>query len=63
MYAAVGAGKELLPELDDEDEEDLFGMPEEPTAARGRAPAGAAGPRAGLVDLHLTVEGEERLIG
>ena len=40
-----GAGKELLPELDDEDEEDLFGMPEEPTAARGRAPAGAGSAR------------------
>src|SRR6185503_19660338 len=39
-----GAGKELLPELDDEDEEDLFGMPE-PPAARGRAPASAGSAR------------------
>ncbi len=40
-----GAGKELLPELDDEDEEDLFGLPEEPPAARGRAPAGGGSAR------------------
>jgi len=40
-----GAGKELLPELDDEDEEDLFGMSDEPPAARGRAPAGTGSAR------------------
>ena len=38
-----GGGKELLPELDDEDEEDLFGMPEAP--ARSRAPAGGGSAR------------------
>jgi len=37
-----GGGKELLPELDDEDEDDLFGLPEAP-AARGRAAAGSTG--------------------
>ena len=40
-----GAGKELLPELDDEDEEDLFGMSDEPPVARSRAPAGAGSAR------------------
>ena len=39
-----GAGKDLLPELDDEDEEDMFGLPE-PPAARGRAPASTGSAR------------------
>jgi hypothetical protein len=39
-----GGGKELLPELDDEDEEELFDAPE-PPAARSRATGGTGSAR------------------
>jgi uroporphyrinogen-III synthase len=39
-----GGSKELLPELDDEDEEDLFEAPEAPVG-RARAPASAGSAR------------------